>query len=58
MSRLRAQSWLGLANLLLYGLLAMATHAHAAEGDYRLGTQGEVLDDRVMYTIGGGSAVG
>ncbi len=36
----------------------MATHVHAAEGDYRLGTQGEVLDDRVMYTIGGGSAVG
>ncbi|WP_261984313.1 MULTISPECIES: hypothetical protein [Pseudomonas] len=36
----------------------MATHAHAAEGDYRLGTQGEVLDGRVMYTIGGDSAVG
>ena len=58
MSRLLARPWLGTMSLLLYGLLAMTTHAHAAEGDYRLGTQGEVLDDRVMYTIGGGSAVG
>jgi len=45
-------------SLLLCGLLAVATHTHAAGDDYRLGTQGEVLDDRVMYTIGGGSAVG
>lgn len=58
MSRLLARSWLGMMSLLLCGLLAVATHAHAVEGDYRLGTQGEVLDDRVMYTIGGGSAVG
>lgn len=58
MSRLLARPSLGVLSLLLYGLLAMATHARAAEGDYRLGTQGEVLDDRVMYTIGGGSAVG
>ena len=58
MSRLLARPWLGPMSLLLCGLLAMATHAHAAEGDYRLGTHGEVLDDRVMYTIGGGSAVG
>ena len=58
MSRPRARPLLGVVSLLLYGLLAMAMHAHAAEGDYRLGTQGEVLDDRVMYTIGGGSAVG
>jgi len=58
MSRLLARPWLGPMSLLLCGLLAMATHAHAAEGDYRLGTHGAVLDDRVMYTIGGGSAVG
>lgn len=58
MSRFLARSWLGTMSLVLYGLLATATHARAAEGDYRLGTQGEVLDDRVMYTIGGGSAVG
>lgn len=58
MSRLCARSWLGVMSQLLCGLLAMATPTHAAEGDYRLGTQGEVLDDRVMYTIGGGSAVG
>ncbi|WP_455824806.1 integrating conjugative element protein [Pseudomonas graminis] len=58
MSRLLARPWLGPMSLLLCGLLAIATHAHAAEGDYRLGTHGEVLDDRVMYTIGGGSAVG
>uniref|UniRef100_UPI003C797F0A integrating conjugative element protein n=1 Tax=Pseudomonas veronii TaxID=76761 RepID=UPI003C797F0A len=49
---------MGVVSLFLYGLLAMPTHVHPAEGDYRLGTQGEVLDDRVMYTIGGGSAVG
>ncbi|WP_223534591.1 MULTISPECIES: integrating conjugative element protein [unclassified Pseudomonas] len=58
MRRLLVRPWLGTMSLLLYGLLAIATHAQAAEGDYRLGTQGEVLDDRVMYTIGGGSAVG
>ncbi|WP_324745600.1 integrating conjugative element protein [Pseudomonas veronii] len=58
MSRSRARPWLGVTSLLLCGLLTMATHADAAEGDYRLGTQGEVLDDRVMYTIGGGSASG
>ena len=58
MSRLLARPWLGAMSLLLCGLLSIATHAHAAEGDYRLGTHGEVLDDRVMYTIGGGSAVG
>ncbi|MGA3826243.1 integrating conjugative element protein [Pseudomonas chlororaphis] len=55
MNRLRACA---VKSLLLCGLLAIAMHAHAAESDYRLGTQGEVLDDRVMYTIGGGSAVG
>jgi len=58
MSRLLARPSLGAMSLLFCGLLAMATHAHSAEGDYRLGIQGEVLDDRVMYTIGGGSAVG
>ncbi|KWV84229.1 integrating conjugative element protein [Pseudomonas fluorescens] len=58
MSRFLARSWLGTMNLVLYGLLAMPMHALAAEGDYRLGTQGEVLDDRVMYTVGGGSTVG
>jgi hypothetical protein len=57
MSWFFTRSWLGVVSLLLCGVLANATHAHAAEGDYRLGTQGEVLDDRVMYTIGGGSAV-
>ncbi len=45
-------------SLLLCGLLTVAMHAHAADDDYHLGTQGEVLDDRVMYTIGGGSAAG
>ncbi|PBJ10769.1 integrating conjugative element protein [Pseudomonas mediterranea] len=58
MTPLLARPWLSAMSLLLYGLLAMVSHAYAAEGDYRLGTQGEVLDDRVMYTIGGGSAVG
>lgn len=58
MSRLLAGPWLGPVSLLLCGLLAVATHADAAEDDYRLGAQGEVLDDRVMYTIGGGSAAG
>jgi len=58
MSRLRARPWRAVKSLLLCGLLAMATHVPAAEDNYRLGTQGEILDDRVMYTIGGGSAVG
>ncbi|WP_431480017.1 integrating conjugative element protein [Pseudomonas simiae] len=58
MNRLLTGPWLGPMSLLLCGLLAVATHARAAEDTYRLGTQGEVLDDRVMYTIGGGSAVG
>lgn len=39
-------------------LLNATLHVSAAEQDYRLGSQGEVLDDRVMYSIGGGSAVG
>lgn len=39
-------------------LLSAALHTGAAEDDYRLGNQGQVLDDRVMYSIGGGSAVG
>lgn len=39
-------------------LLGAVLHTGAAAEDYRLGTQGEVLDDRVMYSIGGGSAVG
>ena len=50
--------WFDLVKLLVCGILAVVTHVYAAEDDYRLGTQGEVLDDRVMYTIGGGSAVG
>ncbi|WP_419709561.1 integrating conjugative element protein [Pseudomonas sp. NFX224] len=47
-------------NMLALGLACMlvAAAVQAAEGDYRLGDQGEVLDDRVMYTIGGGSAAG
>lgn len=32
--------------------------AQAADGSYRLGDQGEIIDDRVMYTVGGGSAAG
>nr|WP_244527349.1 integrating conjugative element protein [Pseudomonas borbori] len=39
-------------------LLNATLDVSAAEQDYRLGSQGEVLDDRVMYSIGGGSAVG
>ena len=58
MSLLLTRSSFDAMSLLLCGLLAVATHAHAVEDDYRLGTQGEVLDDRVMYTIGGGSAAG
>lgn len=41
----------------LMGALFCASSA-AADGDYHLGDQGQVLDDRVMYTIGGGSAAG
>ncbi|WLG70264.1 integrating conjugative element protein [Pseudomonas brassicacearum] len=58
MNRLLTGSWLCPMSLLLCGLLTVAMHAHAADDDYHLGTQGEVLDDRVMYTIGGGSAAG
>lgn len=32
--------------------------AQAADGSSRLGDQGQIIDDRVMYTIGGGSAAG
>ena len=39
-------------------LLSAALHTSAVGEEYRLGTQGEVIDDRVMYSIGGGSAVG
>ncbi|WAH61421.1 integrating conjugative element protein [Pseudomonas silvicola] len=41
----------------LMGALACASSA-AADSDYHLGDQGQVLDDRLMYTIGGGSAAG
>ena len=58
MSCFFAQLRFSVMSLLLCGLLAIAPHIPAAEDNYRLGTQGEVLDDRVMYTIGGGSAVG
>ncbi|ALI05277.1 conjugal transfer protein [Pseudomonas fluorescens] len=58
MSGFFAQLRFSVMSLLLCGLLAIAPHVPAAEDNYRLGTQGEVLDDRVMYTIGGGSAVG
>ena len=54
MSRVMSKTTVGLA--LLLGLLGPA--AQAAEDDYRLGQQGTVLDDRVLYSIGGGSAVG
>lgn len=40
------------------GTLLITLPAHSAEDDYRIGTQGEVLDDRVLYSIGGGSAAG
>lgn len=36
----------------------VSTAGHAAENGYHLGDQAQVLDDRVMYTIGGGSAAG
>lgn len=38
--------------------LMVAAPTWAVEDDYRLGAGGEVLDDRVLYSIGGGSAVG
>lgn len=44
--------------VLLCALSALGHAAPAAEDDYRLGTQGEVIDDRVLYSIGGGSVVG
>lgn len=58
MNRFLTRPKLGGMCLVLCGLFLMALQARAAEDDYRLGTQGDVLDDRVMYTIGGGSAVG
>lgn len=42
---------------MLVPLALGATFLRADDG-YRLGTGGEVLDDRVLYQIGGGSAVG
>ena len=47
-------------NNLLLGLACFLVCAagHAAGNGYHLGDQAEVLDDRVMYTIGGGSAAG
>ncbi|EKT4483375.1 integrating conjugative element protein [Pseudomonas putida] len=47
-------------NTRLLGLVSLlvCTVGHAAEGGYHLGDQAQVLDDRVMYTIGGGSAAG
>lgn len=39
-------------------LLVCCLNVTLADDSYQLGTQGEVIDDRVMYTIGGGSAVG
>ncbi|MBI6582336.1 integrating conjugative element protein [Pseudomonas synxantha] len=47
-------------NALSFGLVCLFVCAagHAAEGGYHLGDQAQVLDDRVMYTIGGGSAAG
>ena len=45
---------------LALGLVCFLVSAagHAAENGYHLGDQAQVLDDRVMYTIGGGSAAG
>lgn len=43
---------LGLVCILVSGV------GHAAENGYHIGDQAQVLDDRVMYTIGGGSATG
>lgn len=48
----------GSVPLIICLLLGATLHTGAVGEDYRLGTQGEVLDDRVMYSIGGGSAVG
>lgn len=47
-------------NTSLLGLvyLLVCAAGHAAESGYHLGDQAQVLDDRVMYTIGGGSAAG
>ena len=47
-------------NNLTLGLVCflVCTTGHAAENGYHLGDQAPVLDDRVMYTIGGGSAAG
>lgn len=47
-------------NTPLLGLVCLfiCTVCHAAESGYHLGDQAQVLDDRVMYTIGGGSAAG
>lgn len=42
----------------LLPILLLWSTASVAADDYRLGTRGEVLDDRVLYTLGGGSAVG
>jgi integrating conjugative element protein (TIGR03755 family) len=44
--------------LLLCALPLLGQAAPAAEEDYRLGVQGEVIDDRVLYSIGGGSVIG
>lgn len=47
-------------NTLSLGLVCALVSAvgHAAENGYHLGDQAQILDDRVMYTIGGGSATG
>ena len=41
----------------LLPILLLWSTASVAD-DYRLGSRGEVLDDRVLYTLGGGSAGG
>ena len=58
MSRSPARPRPGTLIVSAWVLLSAALHTGAAEEDYRLGNQGQVLDDRVMYSIGGGSAVG
>ncbi|MBV7491391.1 integrating conjugative element protein [Pseudomonas sp. PDM30] len=47
-------------NNLSLGLVCALVSAvgYAADNGYHLGDQAQVLDDRVMYTIGGGSATG
>ncbi|QHB28877.1 integrating conjugative element protein [Pseudomonas monteilii] len=47
-------------NTLSFGLVCLfvCVTGNAAESGYHLGDQAQVLDDRVMYTIGGGSAAG